>query len=77
MKSVTQWFEIDTDGNPVHKGIYECRYFKCKYVFRKYFDGDFWFHLEDGNVKLSEGNKSVFGNDNTYGESWRGLADKP
>jgi hypothetical protein len=75
MSAVTQWFGIDNDGQPVNVGWYDVRYSwelcesgVCKW--RRWWDGRYW-------CETPNGAQTQFGNRNTNGEFYRGLAVKP
>lgn len=75
---VTQWFAINVDGQPVKSGWWDVLYIadtedesSPTFSSRRYwFDGHIWRHGQ----YLSE---TLFGNANTTGERYRGLAEKP
>jgi hypothetical protein len=76
VNAVTRWFSIDEDGQPELPGYYDVAYGfqrdendSAGYD-RRYWSGAIWQEYEDGK-RLS------FGNEDTAGERWRGLAEKP
>lgn len=66
---LTRWFSIDKDGHPRRRGWYEVLYGgeRAPSGATRYWDGRGWRREENGNI-------SFFGNGNTSGERWRGLA---
>jgi hypothetical protein len=71
MTTVTQWFEIGKDGQPVRSGWYECAYSG---------HGDFYIHRwmwDGGRWVDASGGKLLFGNEMADYDRWRGLAEKP
>ena len=71
----TEWFSVD-DGQPTIPGLYEVAYsfetgMNYDYEFDlSYWDGSLWLRHK-GGFPLS------FGNEDTKGERWRGLAEDP
>jgi len=69
MSAVTQWFEIDVDGQPTRPGEYECQYCESDSIYTWFWNGSKWlYHF---------GAPTEFGNVRTEGEKWRGLAEEP
>lgn len=67
----SRWFGIDKYGQPTLPGWYETRYWRTDHdLDRLYWDGANWRFGPDDDV-------TAFGNWDTQGESWRGLASDP
>lgn len=73
VSAVTRWFSIDKDGQPQLPGWYEILYDgedEDARPLKFWWAGLSWFVHPNGPA-------SAFGNENTAGERWRGLAEKP
>jgi hypothetical protein len=72
--AVTRWFSIDDDGQPTLPGWYECLYAcdrDANNSTMNYWDGHAWVVDEKTPTRLT------FGNEVTWQERWRGLAEDP
>lgn len=72
VSAVTRWFSIDEDGQPQLPGWYDNRYRDVEEGCpeRGWWDGAQWLWGPGGPP-------TYFGNRDTAGEFWRGLAEKP
>lgn len=78
MSKFTRWFSIDEDGQPTRPGWYDTLYswepedYPEHSITTAYWNGTHWmWEKEDSLYRLS------FGNEDTAGERWRGLASDP
>lgn len=75
--ALSRWFSIDKDGQPTLPGRYEVRYIweeddHPNLIPTFYFwNGSTWLRAKGDRQQLE------FGNTNTEGERWRGLASDP
>lgn len=69
--ALSRWLSIDKHGQPTIPGWYETRYWRTdRDLDRLYWDGASWRYGPDDDT-------TAFGNWDTKGESWRGLASDP